>query len=518
MHSSAAKGHSLVNIAELTVAMRLYDRLIADYKNYDFTRKIGIITPYKGQLRELKARFAAKYGNSIFTAVEFNTTDAFQGRECEVIIFSCVRASNRGIGFLSDIRRMNVGLTRAKSSLWVLGNSQSLIQGEFWRALIHDARGRELYTEGDILQILQKPQISLDMELNNVEMVDALPETGIISNPSSRPGSSLTGGSISRPPSRISNPQSAESFLDDIPSRSAANTPISRLPDGPSGGKSGLNDLAVCGYCGSHQHMTHNCDNVEAKMASQGTCRRCGDDTHSIRDCKAERCVECGETGHIATNCKSTTVLNKSEKNRIIREESRHKSKQQARMEQQKQKQLAAHDPKIPLIQVAGKKSPAEVSNPGHQRYHTEHQLYGPGKRKRSDLSISQASSDPKMMRLDQQTPSAATPKGPRGGKQDDDAPAAAQAQAFNPPKGPRGRKTDPHSVAPPPSDLVVPSRDSRESRPIATESAAQTTNKAGDPSGNSGPPMRPKGDRRPPPPPMRKKKPADVFIRPKRR
>ncbi|KAF2737542.1 tRNA-splicing endonuclease-like protein [Polyplosphaeria fusca] len=156
-HQAAPKGHSLINIAEINVALQLYKRLTSDYSHYDFKGKIGIITPYKSQLRELKTRFSSQYGQSILEDVEFNTTDAFQGRESEVIIFSCVRASPAGgIGFLSDIRRMNVGLTRAKSSLWVLGNSQSLVRGEFWRKLVEDARQRDRYTEGNVQKMLSK--------------------------------------------------------------------------------------------------------------------------------------------------------------------------------------------------------------------------------------------------------------------------------------------------------------------------------------------------------------------------
>ena len=157
-HQAAPKGHSLINIAEIDVALQLFHRLTSDFNSIDFKGKIGIITPYKSQLRELKDRFSRKYGQSIFDAVEFNTTDAFQGRESEVIIFSCVRASpTGGIGFLQDIRRMNVGLTRAKSSLWVLGNSQSLVRGEFWRKLVEDAQSRDRYTEGNVMAMLQKP-------------------------------------------------------------------------------------------------------------------------------------------------------------------------------------------------------------------------------------------------------------------------------------------------------------------------------------------------------------------------
>ncbi|OTB03958.1 hypothetical protein M426DRAFT_321255 [Hypoxylon sp. CI-4A] len=156
------KGQSLVNIQELKVAMRLYERLIRDFPDMDFKRKIGIITPYKAQLYELRDQFCREYGEGVKDQIEFNTTDAFQGRECEIIIFSCVRASpTGGIGFMTDIRRMNVGLTRAKSSLFILGDSRALIQGEFWNKLIEDAKTRDRYTSGDVLSLLRRPGAQL---------------------------------------------------------------------------------------------------------------------------------------------------------------------------------------------------------------------------------------------------------------------------------------------------------------------------------------------------------------------
>lgn len=157
-HQAAPKGHSLVNLAEVEVAMAMLTRLTNDFTNYDYNGRIGIITPYKSQLRMLKDRFSQRFGNGVFDMVEFNTTDAFQGRESEIIIFSCVRASPAGgIGFLQDIRRMNVGLTRAKSSLWVLGNSESLVRGRFWKKLVEDAQARDAYTSGDLMGMLRKP-------------------------------------------------------------------------------------------------------------------------------------------------------------------------------------------------------------------------------------------------------------------------------------------------------------------------------------------------------------------------
>lgn len=172
------RGKSLVNLAELKVAMQLYERFILDYPQVDVKGKIGIITPYKAQLFELRDKFSRRYGEKITEQIEFNTTDAFQGRECEIIIFSCVRASSTGgIGFMTDIRRMNVGLTRAKSSLWILGDSRALVQGEFWNKLMEDAKTRNRYTTGDILGMLGKPgarlppNASLSAEVTNSSAV-----------------------------------------------------------------------------------------------------------------------------------------------------------------------------------------------------------------------------------------------------------------------------------------------------------------------------------------------------------
>lgn len=158
VQTKGSKGQSLVNNQEINVALQLYERLRTDYNKCDFKRKIGIITPYKAQLLRLREVFVSRFGPDIGEVIEFNTTDAFQGRECEIIIFSCVRASpTGGIGFMTDIRRMNVGLTRAKSSLWILGNSQALVQGEYWAKVIDDARARDLYTNGDIVSMLSRP-------------------------------------------------------------------------------------------------------------------------------------------------------------------------------------------------------------------------------------------------------------------------------------------------------------------------------------------------------------------------
>ncbi|THC99106.1 hypothetical protein EYZ11_001427 [Aspergillus tanneri] len=393
LHQSATKGHSLVNLAELRVAMQLYERLTADFRGYEFTGKIGIITPYKGQLRELKTHFAAKYGNSIFNTIDFNTTDAFQGRESEVIIFSCVRASNKGIGFLSDIRRMNVGLTRAKSSLWVLGNSQSLAQGEFWNSLIKDARRRNVYTDGDVLNLLQRPQFT---GYKNVEMLDiGAPE-------STAPSGDASVGPASRPSSA-----SLDNLPSDSPSVTASGngTPPIAPPDGPSGGYNGLDETRMCGYCGSFIHMTHNCDNVEAKETTQGKCYRCGEPGHTRNYCTADRCVECGQFGHLSTACRATKHLPKYEKGKVRREEYNFAQMQKQKAERQRLRQLGGHDPKVPAIQV----TTGSESKPHEQAIADNNK--GPNKRKRTG-SPPNALMGPKRKTDQNALPNA--PKGPR--------------------------------------------------------------------------------------------------------
>ncbi|KAI9275791.1 AAA domain-containing protein [Phascolomyces articulosus] len=137
-------GKSIYNTAEAEAAVTLVDMLANRLPNVKLAYRIGIITPYKQQLSHIKHRFEKRYGPKILDVIDFNTVDGFQGQEKDIIVFSCVRAlSDRGIGFLADMRRMNVGLTRAKSSLFVLGHKSSLMRSEYWGDLVRDAIDRE---------------------------------------------------------------------------------------------------------------------------------------------------------------------------------------------------------------------------------------------------------------------------------------------------------------------------------------------------------------------------------------
>lgn len=92
----------------------------------------------------MRREFNSYFGATIQHEVDFNTIDGFQGQEKEIIIISCVRADDTksSVGFLKDFRRMNVALTRAKTSMWILGHQKSLVKNKLWNRLITDARER----------------------------------------------------------------------------------------------------------------------------------------------------------------------------------------------------------------------------------------------------------------------------------------------------------------------------------------------------------------------------------------
>lgn len=116
---------SIVNEIEAEIAIRIaYDYLSDGVNESD----IGIISPYADQVKIIQEN----------TEIEVKTVDGFQGREKEIIIISTVRSNDNGnIGFLSDLRRLNVAITRAKRKLIIIGNKDTLITNPTYERLIN---------------------------------------------------------------------------------------------------------------------------------------------------------------------------------------------------------------------------------------------------------------------------------------------------------------------------------------------------------------------------------------------
>lgn len=114
------------NEGEARLALKVWEELsAAGVKPW----QTAIITPYAAQARKLRSQ--------VPRGLEVGTVDGFQGREKEIILLSLVRSNDQGeVGFLSDTRRMNVALTRARRLLVVLGDSATLTRHRFYEQFL----------------------------------------------------------------------------------------------------------------------------------------------------------------------------------------------------------------------------------------------------------------------------------------------------------------------------------------------------------------------------------------------
>ena len=119
-------GTSKKNEAEADSIARLMGELYNNAALYKNIKTVGIITGYKAQERLIKDKLRAISNNNKEISVQIGTFDRFQGREYDLVIISLVRTKR--LGFTSNIRRMNVAFSRAKSHLIVYGNFDKLYE------------------------------------------------------------------------------------------------------------------------------------------------------------------------------------------------------------------------------------------------------------------------------------------------------------------------------------------------------------------------------------------------------
>lgn len=124
---------SRYNPDEYFVIRQHLDDLLA--RSPERSYSIGIISPYKEQVGYIAEAIKKDFDHFPKAELTIDTIDAFQGQERDVIYISLVRSNDRGeIGFLSDTRRMNVAMTRAKMKLIVIGDSATLAKHGFYNA------------------------------------------------------------------------------------------------------------------------------------------------------------------------------------------------------------------------------------------------------------------------------------------------------------------------------------------------------------------------------------------------
>ncbi len=144
-------GTSTTNPDEVALVLKHLTQSMANYQAHQpdgYTPSIAIISPYKQQVQLLKEQFEHTPDLQPYaSAISINTIDSFQGQERDMVYISMARSNDKGeIGFLADIRRMNVAMTRARKKLVVVGDSATLAVLPFYRDFITYAEKLNAYS------------------------------------------------------------------------------------------------------------------------------------------------------------------------------------------------------------------------------------------------------------------------------------------------------------------------------------------------------------------------------------
>ena len=124
--------------AELTLlALQNYFNKIGKQRLLDERIDVGVISPYRAQVQLLRRMLMKReFFKPFRRQISINTVDGFQGQERDIIVISMVRSNDEGqIGFLRDLRRMNVAITRARMKLIILGDRETMTRHPFYRQL-----------------------------------------------------------------------------------------------------------------------------------------------------------------------------------------------------------------------------------------------------------------------------------------------------------------------------------------------------------------------------------------------
>lgn len=138
---------SRFNEEEANVLIRELETRVLSIGVEQWSYSLGIITPYSAQVeRIVKLVESSEPLTAIQRYITINTVDAFQGQERDIIAISFVRSNDKGeIGFLGDIRRTNVAITRARKKLIMIGDSATLGTHNFYTALLEYVQQKDFY-------------------------------------------------------------------------------------------------------------------------------------------------------------------------------------------------------------------------------------------------------------------------------------------------------------------------------------------------------------------------------------
>lgn len=134
---------SFKNVEEAEIIARIFKVLFTALPPSKADYSIGVIAPYVAQVFQIRRLvdevITANHLESERKFIKISSVDSFQGGESDIVILSCVRSKLKqeqelkSVGFLSNLRRLNVALTRAKQALWLVGNPDYLQINTHWR-------------------------------------------------------------------------------------------------------------------------------------------------------------------------------------------------------------------------------------------------------------------------------------------------------------------------------------------------------------------------------------------------
>lgn len=129
-HYETHNDRSYYNRSEVNAIADLVNRMERTYRDLGETRELVILTPYNAQIQELREEVTPASLHWQALSLEVATIDSYQGRDCDIVIYSTVRSNERGnLGFLKDRRRLNVALSRARQALILVGDALTLENG-----------------------------------------------------------------------------------------------------------------------------------------------------------------------------------------------------------------------------------------------------------------------------------------------------------------------------------------------------------------------------------------------------
>ncbi|PIA31055.1 hypothetical protein AQUCO_05300110v1 [Aquilegia coerulea] len=164
-------GHSRRNYVEAALVMTIVRNLFKAWEKSREKVSIGIVSPYAAQVAAIQKNLGRKYEKIKGFDVNVNSIDGFQGGEQDIIIITTVRSNSGGaIGFLANPQRSNVGLTRAKHCLWILGNGTTLARSDsVWTELVNNAKDRKCFFHADDDKDLAKAILQVKKELDQLD-------------------------------------------------------------------------------------------------------------------------------------------------------------------------------------------------------------------------------------------------------------------------------------------------------------------------------------------------------------